>query len=165
MNKQFAYHCTDIDPETIKSQGFKSGNRGFTEDNVLKDFYDQYLPANPMFVSSLYVKVWDPSSKYCIKVDISGLKKYPDFGHLLDFGAYYDEDCFWWKSEEQLKSWLSSNDETKKSLARYVLYSCDDLTLPASQFTGDVSFRVIGTCCVDGNQIDASRLVEIVSKV
>ena len=74
-----------------------------------------------MFVSSLKVKVWDPKAKYCMKVDISGLKKYPDFGHLIDFGAYFDEECFWWENEVELQHWLASIDETKRRLADFVL--------------------------------------------
>lgn len=83
-----------IDPKIILSKGFKAGSGGYTENNLVQDFYDIYLPANPMFVSSIDVKVWDKDAKYCIKVDISNLNKYPDFGHLLDFGAYFDENCF-----------------------------------------------------------------------
>jgi len=97
--KQYAYHCTNVDPQLIIADGFKATGKGYTGTNVLKHFYKQYLPENPMFLSSIKAKVWDPKAKWCMKVDVAGLKKYPDFGHLLDYGAYFDDRCFWWEDE------------------------------------------------------------------
>ena len=116
-----------------------------------------------MFVSSLKAKVWDPKAKYCMKVDISGLKKYPDFGHLIDFGAYFDEECFWWENEVELQHWLASIDETKRRLADFVLNQLDDGVLYAADFTGEMSFNILGTCAIDGNQLNANRIIEVKS--
>lgn len=162
--KTFAYHCTNIDPEIIKSQGFKSGTGGYTETNLVQDFYDKYLPKNPMFVSSLKAKVWDKDAKHCMKVDISGMKKYPDFGHLIDFGAYVDENCFWWENEDELRMWLNGNDETKKRLADFVLNDLDDGILYADDFDGETSFEILGTCAIDGDLLTPEKIVDVKSK-
>ena len=161
--KQYAYHCTNVDPQLIIADGFKATEKGYTGTNVLKHFYKQYLPKNPMFVSSLKAKVWDPKAKYCMKVDISGLKKYPDFGHLLDFGAYFDEECFWWENEVELQYWLVSRDETKRRLADFVLNQLNDGVLYSADFTGEMSFNILGTCAIDGDQLNASRIIEVKS--
>lgn len=153
--KTYAYHCTDVDPEIIKKEGWKVGD-GFTLDNQFKDLYKKYLPNVPVFVSRLDVPIWDYKSKYCIKLDITGLKLFPDFGYLPDFGAYYDydEECFYWENEDDLDS--------NKKLKDFVLDNCDNLTLYADCFDGDDSFNVLGTACVDGSKLK-DRIVEYVS--
>ena len=55
--KRYAYHCTNIDPEIIKKEGWKVGD-GFTLDNQFKDLYKKYLPNVPVFDSRLDVPVW-----------------------------------------------------------------------------------------------------------
>ncbi len=90
-NKIYAYHCTNVNPEKIKKEGFKVGN-GFTQDNQFGGLYKKYLPKYPCFISNSNAKIWDDNSKYILKIDITGLELYPDFGHLVDFGAYYDEE-------------------------------------------------------------------------
>lgn len=94
--KAFGYHCTEINPEIILREGFKSGSGGYTHTNVIEDFYEKYLPKNPMFMSDLKAEVWSKYSKYCMKIDVTDLQLYPDFGHLLDYKAYHDDDCFYW---------------------------------------------------------------------
>ena len=150
--KRYAYHCTNIDPEIIKKEGWKVGD-GFTLDNQFKDLYKKYLPNVPVFVSRLDVPVWDSKAKYCIKLDITGLELFPDFGYLPDFGAYYDydEECFYWENEDDLDS--------NKKLKDFVLDNCDNLTLYADCFDGEDSFDVLGTACVDGSKLK-DRIVE-----
>ena len=97
----YGYHCTSTDPEKIKKEGFKIGKDGYTENNLFETLYNKYLPTVPCFISDIEAKVWDANAKYCIKIDITGLNLYPDFGHLVDLGAYYEEDSnddmnFWW---------------------------------------------------------------------
>lgn len=117
-----------------------------------------------MFVSNLKAKIWDQNAKYCIKVDISGLQKYPDFGHLLDYDAYFDENCFWWENEYEVQQWLKSNDVTKRKLANFILNNLDDGVLWSDQFDGETSFNVLGTCVIDGNLLTPDRVIEIRSK-
>lgn len=162
--KTFAYHCTQVDPKIILSQGFKAGSGGYTENNLVQDFYDIYLPANPMFVSSIDVKVWDKDAKYCMKVDISNLNKYPDFGHLLDFGAYFDENCFWWQNTDELKRWLNGNDKTKQRVAEWVLNELSDQTLYAEDFNGETSFDIFGTCAIDGDLLTNKIIIDVKQK-
>jgi len=153
--KRYAYHCTDVDPEIIKKEGWKVGD-GFTLDNQFEDLYEKYLPKVPVFVSRLDVPVWDSKSKYCIKIDITGLDLFPDFGYLPDFGAYYDydEECFYWENEDDLDS--------NKKLKDFVLNNCNNLTLYADCFDGEDSFNVLGTACIDGSKLK-DRIVEYVS--
>lgn len=158
---ELAYHCTNVDPEVILRDGFRATGEGFTGRNQVEHFYEEFLPANPMFVSRLDVKVWDSSAKWCMKVDISGLEKFPDFGHLLDYDAHFDESCFWWEDESVLKSWLSGSDRVKRALASYVLERCDDGILYAADFTGQDSLDVLGTCAIDGNKLARARVIDI----
>lgn len=153
----YAYHCTNIDPEIIKKEGWKVGD-GFTLDNQFENLYKKYLPKVPVFVSNLDVLVWDSKAKYCIKLDITGLKLFPDFGYLPDFGAYYDydEECFYWENEDDLDS--------NKKLKDFVLDNCDNLTLYADCFDGEDSFNVLGTACVDGSKLK-DRIVEWKSSI
>lgn len=117
-----------------------------------------------MFVSKIDADVWDSKSKFCMKIDITGLEKFPDFGHLLDYGAYFDEECFWWEDDEQLKKWLSSGDSVEKRLADFVLNECDDGMLYAADFTGDLSFEILGTCAIDGSKLTVDRVAAVKSK-
>lgn len=162
MKKEYAYHCTNINPDIIIKQGFKSGKGGYTINNVVKSFYEKYLPSNPMFVSSKTVKVWDFESKYCLTIDITGLQKYPDFGHLLDFWAYVDEDneCFWWE-DKHIRAIANRFEPEAKNLGKFVMNELDDNTLYASDFTGDMSFNILGTCCIDGNLLTPNRIIDI----
>lgn len=155
--KRYAYHCTNVDPEIIKKEGWKVGD-GFTLDNQFEDLYKKYLPNVPIFISRLDVPVWDSKAKYCIKLDITGLKLFPDFGYLPDFGAYYDydEECFYWENEDDLDS--------NKKLKDFVLDNCDNLTLYADCFDGDDSFNILGTACVDGSKLK-DRIVEWKSNI
>ena len=150
--KRYAYHCTEVNPEKIKKEGWKVG-KGFTEENQFEDLYKQYLPKVPVFISNEDAPVWDSNSKYCIKIDITGLDLYPDFGYLPDFNAYYDyaEECFYWEHEED----LDDNEKLKK----YVLDNCENLTLYAADFSGEDSFNTLGTACVDGKKLK-DRVVE-----
>lgn len=159
--KQYGYHCTEANPDTIMRDGFKSGRGGFTRINLLEDFYEKYLPKNPMFLSDLHAKVWSTYSKYCMKIDVTGLQLYPDFGHLLDYHAYYDEDCFYWR--ENGLEWLradSRRDQTTKKVLDFV-ESLDDNTLWASDFTGEMSREILGTFVIDGNLLTPSRIVQL----
>lgn len=161
MSKQFGYHCTEIDPETILKNGFRSGFGGFTRTNYLEDFYGKYLPKNPMFLSDLNAEVWSKRSKYCMKIDVSGLELYPDFGHLLDYYAYYDEDCFYW--HEDGLDWLRIAAK-KDPVAKRVLElaeSLEDNTLWGSDFTGEMSRDVLGTFAIDGSLLTRERVVDI----
>ena len=55
-------------------------------------------------------KVWDADAKFCLKIDISEMKKYPDFGYLIDFNAYVDEDCLYWE-DKAVQAMLRSKDQ------------------------------------------------------
>lgn len=158
---EFAYHCTNVDPEVIFQDGFVATGKGFTGRNQVEHFYKEFLPANPMFVSRLDVKAWDADAKWCMKVDISGLEKFPDFGHLLDYDAHFDESCFWWEDDNLLEDWLRSTDTIKKALASYISIRCDDGVLYAADFTGHDSFDVLGTCAIDGSMLTRDRVLDI----
>ena len=164
MSKEFAYHCTDVDPKVIIKDGFKATGKGFTNTNQVEHFYKEFLPSNPMFVSKIDADVWDNSSKFCMKIDISGLEKFPDFGHLLDYGAYFDEECFYWEDEDELQKWKQSGDSVQKKLAVFVLDECDNCTFDAADFTGDLSYEILGTCAIDGSKLTADRVADVRSK-
>ena len=162
-HKEYAYHCTNINPMAIIKNGFHSteGN-GYTEDNAFKSLYLKYLPSNPCFVSK---KPWDENSKYIIKIDITGLEKYPDFGHLVDTGAYYEEMespediLFYWEDKDlqypskympiKLLSFLVSKPEEERGI------------LNSKDFDGKLSFDLVGTCAIDGDELTPDR-IEIV---
>ena len=150
--KRYAYHCTDVDPEIIKKEGWKVGE-GFTLDNHYADLYEAYLPKVPVFISNPKADLWDTGSKYIIKLDITGLELYPDFGNLENFDAYYDEDneSFYWEE--------GSNFGNNKKLKAFVREYSDEDTIAAEDFQGEDSFEVIGTACVDGTQLEG-RIVE-----
>ena len=153
-NKIYAYHCTNVNPEKIKKEGFKVGN-GFTQDNQFGGLYKKYLPKYPCFISNSNAKIWDDNSKYILKIDITGLELYPDFGHLVDFGAYYDEEdengdvLFWWNDNTN-----ELNDIPK--LQKYL--SGTDWYLNSNEFTGKMSFEMIGTACIDGRKLTPDRI-------
>lgn len=159
--RQYGYHCTEINPEIILKDGFKSGKGGFTQENLLKDFYDKYLPKNPMFLSDLTAEVWSKYSRYCMKIDITGLELFPDFGHLLDYYAYYDEDCFYWRKNNlnQLKI-SAKKDPFSKKVLNFV-ENLEDYTLWVKDFTGQMSKKILGTFVIDGNMLTEKRVVEI----
>lgn len=151
---RIAYHCTNIDPATIKRDGWKVGS-GFTVDNMFGDLYETYLPDVPVFITSDKSSVWDEDARYCIKLDIGGLELYPDFGSLPDYDAYYDcdgdEPCFYWKD--------GSDFGGNAKLRRWVEDNCDDLTMYAADFTGELSLELLGTACVDGKLLTPEKII------
>ncbi len=157
--REYAYHCTNVNPEIIKSQGFVNKD-GFTLENQFQELYDKYLPDSKCFVSKT---PWDENSKYIVKLDITGLKKYPDFGHLIDCGAYFDyideEDCtFWWEEKD---IYPNPSPYVPKELADFLKNETEDLTFYSGDFDGDLSWNLIGTCCIDGKELTPDRFVEI----
>lgn len=153
--KRFGYHCTNVDPEIIKRDGFKVGS-GFTIDNQFEDLYNRYLPENPVFITK-EGKLWDKNAKYILKIDISDLKLYPDFGSLSDYGAYYDNDNeeFYWEDIEDI---IGNED-----LREFIDSNYQDLTMPASDFTGEDSLNTLGTACIDSKDL-INRIVRIIEK-
>lgn len=158
-DKRYAYHCTNVNPDIIKG-GFEVGN-GFTEDNQLEDIYKKYLPEKPCFISQRGEDVWDSDSKYVLKIDISGLDLYPDFGHLLDFDAYIDEDgdetIFYWE-DKVVKHGIPENSE----LSEYIKEN--DGYLYPSEFSGQESIDILGTACIDGEKLTPDRIVDVKTK-
>lgn len=156
--KRYAYHCTSVDPEIIKKNGWKSGEGGFTSNNMFEDLYENYLPEVPVFVSDEKVKVWSNKSKYCIKLDITGLDLYPDFGSLPDVGAHYDFDSelFWWESKNDIKS---------KEMKEFVrVFGADDSSFYACDFSGEDSMENLGTACVSGKDLTPDRIVAVMKR-
>ena len=160
-NKEYAFHCTDIDPQQIVNDGFKSTGNGLTRANRVERFYKEFLPVNPMFVSSLNASCLDNDSKFCMKIDITGLEKFPDFGRLLDYGAYLDEECFRWEDEDTLQRWRLFGDPVQKKLAEFVLSDCDKRTIAATDFTGEMSYDILGTCAIDGSKLTFDRIAAV----
>lgn len=161
--REYAYHCTNVNPNLILEKGFRSSPiNGFTENNLFEALYEKYLPSNPCFVSK---NPWDEDSKYILKIDITGLEKFPDFGHLVDTGAYYEETdspndmLFYWEEKDlqfpsqnmpsKLLSFLASKSDEERGI------------LNSEDFDGELSFDLIGTCVVDGDRITPNR-IEIV---
>ena len=162
MNKQFAYHCTNIDPKIILKQGFKAGKGGYTQRNGVDYLDKEFLPTNPMYLSDIDSKVWDPNAKYCLKIDISGLELYPDFGHLMDYNPSHDEEGLFWgdQSIEDLR-FLARKDKYAKKLLMYLENETDEYNIIARFYTGELSRKILGTFVVDGNQIKTDRIVDI----
>ena len=159
--KAYGYHCTNISPDFILANGFKATGKGFTDVNVVEDFYKKYLPKNPMFLSDLKAEVWSKNSKYCMKIDVTGLRLYPDFGHLLDYKAFYDDDCFYWSNSGLV--WLqekASKDMFSKKVFEFA-QQLEDNTLWADDFTGELSRDLIGTFAIDGNMLTPQRIIEV----
>lgn len=164
-NREYAYHCTDINPDIILKNGFSSkGGNGLTEDNYFEELYKEYLPDNQCFVSKT---PWNSDTKYVLKIDITGLPKYPDFGSLLDTGAYYEEtddgDCLFYWEEKDL---ANMNSNMTNSLLHYLTDGKDENErgiLYASDFDGETSYRTIGTCCIDGDYVTPDR-IEVVKR-
>lgn len=105
-DREYAYHVSNVPPEKIKKEGFKSGlGNGGTDINLFQELYDQDYPKNYLFISK---EPWDiernEKFKYCYKIDITDLDLYPDFGMLIDNGAYYEDDgddyIFYWKDKD-----------------------------------------------------------------
>ena len=158
--REYAYHCTNVNPSTIIKNGFMSlHGKGYTNDNAFETLYKKYLPPNPCFVSKT---PWDEDSKYILKIDITGLEKYPDFGHLVDTGAYYEETerpddmIFYWEEKDlqypsqnmpsELLSFLVSKPDEERGI------------LDSEDFDGDKSFDLIGTCAIDGDKLTSDRI-------
>ena len=160
--KEYAYHCTNINPIVIKKDGFLSGvGSGFTHRNQLEHFYKDYLPSNPAFVSGKKESKWDDDTKYCIKIDATGLPKYPDFGHLLDYGANFDEDEFYWGDEsiDELRARASDGNKVAKKLINYLENETEEYNIDPSRFTGELSNEILGTYVLDGDDITADRIL------
>lgn len=158
--RELAYHCTNVSPEVIQREGFKAGKGGYTINNNVDWLYQRFLPRNPMFVSSKDAKVWDPSAKFCIEIDVSGLELFPDFGHLLDFQAEFDEDYVFWRDDDlvALETMVKQGNNTAKYVLDWVR-DLDDYTLPVENFTWCESWDILGTAAVDGDKFVWDKMV------
>ena len=158
--KVYAYHCTNVDPEVIKREGWKVG-MGFTLGNFFDDLNKQYLPKVPVYVTGSERDVWDTKAKYCIKLDITGLKLYPDFGSLPDTGAFYDLDEKYshWYDESGIGLTFTDTPAGRKMKEYLDSVSPDEYMLLPDDFTGELSMKILGTAVVDGSQL-TGRIVE-----
>ena len=161
---QYAYHCTNIDPEIIKKEGWKVG-MGFTKGNFFDDLYKKYDPKVPVHITGSEREVWDTNADYIIKLDITGLDLYPDFGSLPDTGAFYDldEQYFHWYDDSGIGLTFTNNDAGRKMKEYLELISPDEYILLPDDFTGEVSMRILGTACVDGSKLQG-RIVSYMKK-
>lgn len=154
--KTYAYHCTRINPQRIKDEGFIASHGGYTEENQFDDLYDEYLPSNPCFVSKSPWSI-NPDSKdvYVIKMDITGLEIYPDFGHISDV-CMYDEDYNFYiptgdENGWQVKEYPAAMEYLKK---HGYLLSLDQIVENPKEI-----FDAFETCVVDGDEITPDRIV------
>ena len=149
---RYAYHCTNTNPKKIRQEGFKVGNDGFTETNMFDYLYEEYYPEIPVFVTNADQNIWSEDTKYVIKLDISGLDLYPDFGSLPDVGAQIDDfDNFFWENEDDIP-----NGKFK----RFILNYFPSLSMPANEFTGEDSFKYLGSAVVSGKDLN-KRIVDV----
>jgi len=168
-DKQYAYHVSNVPPEVIKDKGFKSGKgNGGTDTNLFDELYQQDYPKNYMFISK---KPWDEDRnekfKYCYKIDVTDLDFYPDFGMLLENGAYYEESgddyVFYWRDKDlkfmknkQLKSFLEMQDGEM---------TVNDMlggeTVNGEYFP-DALYDALGSAVVDGDIVNKEhRIVDV----
>ena len=117
-----------------------------------------------MFVSDLKAPVWRASSEYCLKIDIRGLKIYPDFPSLLDYSAHFDEnvDCFIWYSGKGLRGLTNTtiHNLVKALILKKAVKLIDgDLYMKATNFTGEMSRELLGTFVIDGDLLTKDRIV------
>lgn len=159
--KRYAYHCTNVDPEIIKREGWKAGE-GFTQANMFEDLYAKLLPKVPVFITSEEKGPWDDDAKYIIKLDITGLKLYPDFGSLPDYGAYEDETqsgniVFYWEDLDD--EYLQRNPKLLNFVSKKRDYS-----FSARSFTGELSLDLLGTACVDGKLLTPDKIISWTTK-
>lgn len=154
-NKNFGYHCTNTNPEIIKREGFKVGNNGFTKENMFEDLYQKYLPRIPIFISANLKTSYYMDSKYCIVLDINGLDLYPDFGAMPDIGAYYDYDS-------ELFYWDRFGDIKNSKIRQFVRSEYGEPILYARDFTGELSWQLIKSACLDGQQDLIKRIINII---
>lgn len=161
MTRELAYHCTNVPPEVIRREGFKAGKGGYTVANNVDWLYERFLPRNPMFVSRKDAKVWDAGARFCLELDVSGLELFPDFGHLLDFQAEFDEDNVFWRDDDlaALEKMAKRGDKVAKRVLDWVLWELDDCTLPVEGFTWRESWDLLGTAAIDGDKLDWDKMV------
>lgn len=114
-----------------------------------------------MFVSKKDVKVWDSGAKFCLELDVSGLELFPDFGHLLDFGAEFDEEAFFWRDDglALLEKKAKGGDKAAKAVLDWVLWQLDDCTCEFDDFTWRESWDLLGTACIDGDKLAWDKMV------
>lgn len=155
-NRLIGYHCTNINPEIIIRDGFKVGSDGFTDENMFEDLYKKFLPEIPVFVT--FKKPWSDSAKYTLKLDLTGLKLYPDFGSLVDTGAYYDYD---FKEKTKMFYWEHWSDITNPKLVEFLEdFGDDDPILYPEDLSGEDSKEVLDSACVSGEGLN-KRIISI----
>ena len=162
--RQYAYHCTNTDPEIIKRDGWKVG-MGFTLGNFFDKLNKKYLPKVPVYVTSDTREVWDTNADYIIKLDITGLDLYPDFGSLPDTGAFYDldEKYFHWYDDSEIGLTFTNTPAGQKMKEYLESISPDEYILLPDDFSGEDSMRILGTAVVDGSKLQG-RIVSYTKK-
>lgn len=175
--KQYGYHCTQVDPQTILRDGFKNGQGGYTPPpshfSAIEVLYERHLPKTPMFLSDLHAKVWDTDAEWCMKIDVTGLQLYPDFGHLMEYNPRWTElesyGRFVWDTYDfaRLRSFrgtvFGSTEEYEKmcSFIKKLRIQDGRRYLYAKDFTGEMSRDLLGTFAIDGSMLTRDRVVEV----
>ena len=63
--------------------------------------------------------------------------------------------------ERDVKAMLKSNDVQKQKVANFIMTQLEDGILWPQEFTGQMSFDLLGTCAIDGNELDKDRIINI----
>ena len=136
-NEEIAYHASFTPPDIILKEGLSKKSTGHTVFDAIEDI-ERFLPTNRIYVAKTLGQY---EGEYHYKIDISGLKKYPDFGAFPDFGAYMDYDQCWWKdrdinriSDVELKSYVTRNNGE----------------LAYEDIIGEDTWDFFGTCVLEG---------------
>ena len=138
---------------------------GFTLGNFFDKLNKKYLPKVPVYVTSDTREVWDTNADYIIKLDITGLDLYPDFGSLPDTGAFYDLDgkYFHWYDDSGIGLTFTNTPAGKKMKEYLESISPDEYILLPDDFSGEDSMRILGTAVVDGRKLQG-RIVSYTKK-
>ena len=155
---KYGYHSTDANPEKIKLEGFNSDNPSAVQwgsDGDKLDKFKQYgiqIPKNPCWIFNAKVgSGYAGDNDYCLKIDITGLKLWPD----LNFLPEADEDG---NSTVEISQWFK---KSYSGLATYLEKNAEKMTLDGKQFykfnikdiSGEDCFKYAGSAVIDGDKV------------
>jgi len=163
---KYGYHSTDVDPETIKTEGFHSNNPSsitFVGDEDRDKFTafkaaKLHIPENPCWIFNAKVgSNYAGDNDYCLKIDITGLKLWPDLNYLngkQKDGIWYVEATAWLsKNYAGTVEWLEKNAE-KINIGGKQLYKAE-----LKKLSGEDCFKYIGSAIIDGDKVK-DRIVD-----
>lgn len=150
LNTEYMYHSTNKNnlKSILKNGLLINSKKNFTINDYILEIYKSYINKIPIFLSKDKKDMYSDSNSILFKVNITNLSLIADFGTLTEYGAYLEEDHFWFEE--------NSDPEILQDFAyEKGSYYYEDFIYPGSAANSAIELTKTAACI---ENIDLKRL-------